>query len=78
MSHREYHFELPLNVPAWGGFRRQLIDKIVSAGLWDELPVALIIRLSEAEKNGTGITITKADLDSIPDAVWKRVEAAIG
>jgi hypothetical protein len=75
---RDYPFELPLHVPGWGGFRRRLIDKIVKAGLWDVLPVALIIRLSEAEKNGTGIEITKADLDSIPDSVWKRVEAAIG
>ncbi len=75
---RQYPFELPLNVPGWGGFRRKLIDKIVQAKLWDVLPVGLILRLSEAEKRGEGITITKSDLDSIPDSVWKRVEAAIG
>jgi len=69
---RHYPFEFPINVPFF--YRRTLIDKIVQAGLWDELPVALIIRLLEAEKHGSGITITKDDLNTISDETWKKVE----
>jgi len=69
---RHYQFEFPINVPWF--YRRTLIDKIVQAGLWDELPVALVIRLSEAEKQSSGITIRRNDLDTISDETWEKVE----
>lgn len=74
---RHYNWDFPINVPGWTGHRQRLVNAIVQNGLWDVLPVALVIRLDEATKNNTGITITQADLDSIPDDIWAKVEAII-
>ncbi len=70
---RHYDWEFPLNVPGFTGHRKQLVDLIVKNGLWDVLPIPLVIRLDEATKNNHGITITKADLDSIDDVTWDKV-----
>lgn len=81
---RVYKFELPLNVPGWGGFVNRLIAKIEEAGLWPstttkgKIPTALARRLAEAQTNGHGITITHEDLDTISDDVWAKIEAVIG
>jgi len=74
---RQYPFELPLNVPHWTGHLQQLINKIVEAKLWDELPVGLIVKIDDAAKAHHGVTITQADLDSIPDKTWAKVETAL-
>ncbi len=73
---RTYPFELPLNVPFF--YRDRLISKVVDHGLWNVLPVPLVNRMAEAAKTHTGLEITKADLDSIPDDVWARVLTVIG
>ncbi len=74
---REYPWEFPLNVPGWTGHRQKLINLIVSSKLWDEMPIPLLNRLVEAQKNDTGIAITKHDLDSISDETWTKVLAVI-
>jgi hypothetical protein len=81
---REYKFELPLNVPGWGGFVNRLITKITENDLWPsttkvgKIPTPLARRLAEAQTGGHGVEITKADLDSIPDDVWEKIEKVIG
>jgi hypothetical protein len=84
---RHYNFEFPLNVPGRGFFLDYvsiLIDRLVAADLWPsttkvgKLPPPLAHRLLEAQRNGTGIAILQADLDSIPDDVWARIAVVIG
>lgn len=73
---RSYRFELPINVPWF--YVRTLIDKIVAAGLWDPLPLSLTNRLVDANRNNSGLEITRVDLDSIDDATWERALKVIG
>lgn len=79
---RDYNWEFPLNVPGWTGHVQRLVDALVKNDLWPsggkgKIPVALALRLEEARANGKGVTITKEDLDTIPDDVWAKVEVLI-
>lgn len=75
-SRRSYRFELPINVPWF--YMNTLVKKIVDAGLWEPLPAVLTNRIAAATKAGTGMEITRADLDLIPDDIWAKALLVIG
>ena len=65
-TRRVYSFDLPVHIPFLAiGFVKQKFKKI---GVWDNMPVH-IKRKTKAAGWG-GLTITKKDLDSLPDDVW--------
>ena len=70
-ANRIYGFQLPCRVPGFGiGI---VVKKLKHAGHWDGIPVALRHKAKQAKASWTGMHITKADLDSIPDDVWQRI-----
>lgn len=63
---RIYAFDVPVHIPYLAiGFVKQKFKQI---GVWDKMPVH-IKRKTKAAGWG-GLTITRKDLDSLPDDVW--------
>jgi hypothetical protein len=63
---RIYSFDLPVHIPFLAiGFVKRKFKEI---GVWDSMPVHLK-RKTKAAGWG-GLTITRKDLDSLPDEVW--------
>jgi hypothetical protein len=70
MTKRIYEFELPYMLP--GMFAGRAVSEIQSMGLWARVPKKLQKKLSEASW-WSPVEITKADLDGIPDDLWKKL-----
>ncbi len=65
-ARRIYSFELPIHIPFLGvGFVKQKFKQI---GVWDKMPAQLKQKAKAA--GWGGLTITRKDLDSLPDNVW--------
>jgi hypothetical protein len=65
---RIYAFDLPVHVPflAIG----LVISKFKQIGVWDRMPPSIKHKTKEAKRSWSGVTITKKDLDSLPEDVW--------
>ena len=65
---RIYDFELPYHVPFLAiGFA---VSKFKEIGVWDRFPPPIRKKTKAARSSWSGVTITKKDLDSLPDDVW--------
>jgi hypothetical protein len=72
---RTYNFRLPVHVPCFG--IGMVIAKLKRIGVWEELPPALRQKTRSAGSDWSGLRITQADLDSIPDDTWNVVASAL-
>lgn len=71
MTKRTYHFELPYVISSF----------MLSMGWWQihedplfaQLPAPLRKKIVAAHDTGSDLSITKADLDTIPDNLWPSV-----
>src|SRR5947209_15286070 len=69
---RVYKFKHPVYFPYPAiGFAKNQLKRV---GVWEGLPKALRCKIKAA--GWTGLTITRQDLDSIPDEVWARMANA--
>jgi len=69
---RAYNFNLPLHL---GEFYLAMATRdLAREKLWYKLPDAIRAKIDAANAAGNGITITKEDLDQIPDKVWVLIE----
>lgn len=73
---RDYsQFDLPYVIADWKvGFAIQVI---VQAGMWSRLPRAIALKINDAYSNGRDLTVTKADLDSLPDDAWEYLRSKL-
>ena len=69
MTKRTYLFTLPVTIP---GFQDSVaISDLQSAGLWDQIPADLQTKLQDGSGwFSSGVNVTQADLDELPDPVW--------
>ena len=72
-SRRIYSFDLPVHIPffAIGAVKR----KFKQIGVWDDMPARIKQKATAA--GWGGLTITKKDLDSLPDDVWLTMARAL-
>jgi hypothetical protein len=65
---RIYGFDLPVKVPflAIG----LVVSKFKQIGVWDKMPAPIKQKTKKAKASWSGVTITKTDLDSLPEEVW--------
>ncbi|MGE0037190.1 MAG: hypothetical protein AB7S93_16255 [Xanthobacteraceae bacterium] len=70
---RIYSFDLPVHIPffAIGAVKR----KFKQIGVWDDMPARIKQKTTAA--GWGGLTITKKDLDSLPDDVWLTIARAL-
>jgi hypothetical protein len=69
---RVYEFPLPYDLS--GLDDSVAISDLQSAGLWDQIPADLQAKLQAADSwFSSGVSITQADLDELPDSVWEFI-----
>lgn len=76
MSNRTYNFELPYEISSF--YVTFGINKLKSEGTFDKLPAVLQAKLQHASENWEAVLVTKTELDSIDDDVWKILAAELG
>lgn len=54
------------------------LQRAKDAGIWDKLPPQLRDKFTAATQSWDGLSITRQDLDSIPDAEWRKVAPKFG
>lgn len=76
LRHRDYgDMQFPIVISAW---KVGWIPGMVQGyGLWDALPLALRTKILAAKDANEDLTITNLDLDTIDDATWVKVTAAV-
>lgn len=69
---RVYAFTLPYTI---SGIQDSVgINELRSEGLWDQIPADLQAKLEAGDSwFSTGVQVTKADLDELPDPVWASI-----
>lgn len=71
---RTYSFDLPVHIPFLAiGLVKQKFKQI---GVWDGMPAHIKQKTKTA--GWGGVTITKKDLDSLPDDVWLPMARELG
>ena len=70
-ANRIYGFDVPVKVPflAIG----LAISKFKQIGVWDKMPALIKQKTKKAKASWSGVTITKVDLDSLPEDVWQTM-----
>jgi hypothetical protein len=66
---RVYNFPLPVSIT---GIQDSVgVSDLQDAGLWDQIPADLQAKLDAGDSwFSTGVEITQAELDELPDPVW--------
>ena len=65
---RIYSFDVPVKVPFFAiGLA---ISKFKQIGVWENMPAPIKKKTKKARASWSGVTITKQDLDSLPDDIW--------
>jgi hypothetical protein len=77
MSGRNYHFVLPYTI---SGIQDSVgISDLKDDGLWDQIPADLQAKLEAGDSwFSSGVEVTKADLDELPDPVWAYIANKLG
>ena len=75
MRRRRYDFELPYHVP--GMYVSAGRSQLEAEGVWGKLPRRFRQKLERASF-WEGVSITRADCDSIDDATWGRIARKLG
>lgn len=73
---RDYsQLDLPYHIAAWKvGLA---IQEILRAGMWSKLPRSIALKINDAYSNGRDLTVTKADLDSLPEDAWEYLRSRL-
>src|SRR5258708_6218807 len=66
-----YAFDLPHHIPFFA--IGMLIRKFKQIGIWDRMPQPIKQKTKAAKSSWSGVTITKKDVDSLPDDVWLKM-----
>jgi uncharacterized protein (TIGR02594 family) len=74
---REYgDLNLPLTIP--GMMKAPAFDRLQKSGIYEQLPKDLQEKIKAGAEGDGPLTLTKADLDSIPAAPWKTMAKEFG
>ena len=73
---RVYDFTLPIII---SGIQDSVgISDLQAAGLWDQIPADLQAKMNAGDSwFSSGVEITQADLDELPDPVWAFIAAKL-
>ena len=76
MTARIYDFALPYTLTGLADMVG--VNELQSAGLWDDIPADLQVRMVAGEGLfGNGAVVTQQELDRLPDKAWKYIAAQL-
>ena len=69
---RQYDFPLPYTI---SGIQDSVgVSDLQADGLWDQIPADLQAKLESGDSwFSSGVEVTQADLDELPDPVWTYI-----